>query len=59
MTRYTDAYAREIAAFTEFVRLDKTPSPSGDDGMVALALADAALKSIAEGRVVHLTEILS
>jgi myo-inositol 2-dehydrogenase/D-chiro-inositol 1-dehydrogenase len=59
MTRYTEAYASEIAAFTEFLCRDETPSPSGRDGLIALALADAALKSVVEGRVVALTEILS
>jgi myo-inositol 2-dehydrogenase/D-chiro-inositol 1-dehydrogenase len=33
-------------------------SPSGEDGLIALALADAALKSVAEKRVVRLDEVL-
>ncbi len=32
--------------------------PSGEDGLIALALADAAVKSVAEGRVVKMSEIL-
>jgi myo-inositol 2-dehydrogenase / D-chiro-inositol 1-dehydrogenase len=57
MTRYTAAYANEIAAFIAAVR-DGTPPPAtGDDGLKALALADAALLSVAEGRAVRLTEI--
>jgi myo-inositol 2-dehydrogenase/D-chiro-inositol 1-dehydrogenase len=33
-------------------------SPSGEDGLLALALAEAALKSVAEGRTVRLAEVL-
>jgi myo-inositol 2-dehydrogenase / D-chiro-inositol 1-dehydrogenase len=58
MTRYTAAYAAEIAAFVAALR-DGTPPPAtGHDGLMALALADAALKSVAEGRAVRLAEIL-
>jgi myo-inositol 2-dehydrogenase/D-chiro-inositol 1-dehydrogenase len=52
MTRYTEAYAREIAAFVEAVEKRKAPSPDGRDGLAALLLADAALKSANEGRAV-------
>ena len=58
MTRYTDAYATEIAAFIAVVRDGKAPSPNGNDGLIALALADAALKSVKEGRTVKIEEIL-
>jgi myo-inositol 2-dehydrogenase / D-chiro-inositol 1-dehydrogenase len=58
MTRYTEAYAAEIAAFVGVVTKGTQPSPSGQDGMIALALADAALKSIAEGRAVQVSEIM-
>ena len=58
MTRYTAAYANEIAAFVAALR-DKTRMPTtGQDGLMALALADAALKSVKEARVVRLSEIL-
>ena len=46
MTRYTDAYAAEIAAFIEAVGTGAKTSPSLEDGLIALALADAALQSI-------------
>ena len=50
MTRYTAAYAAEIAAFVAGLR-DGTPlAPSGADGLAALLLADAAVRSVAEGR---------
>jgi myo-inositol 2-dehydrogenase/D-chiro-inositol 1-dehydrogenase len=58
MSRYTAAYAAEIAAFVAALR-DGTPPPTtGHDGLMALALADAALKSVAERRVVRVSEIL-
>lgn len=58
MTRYTEAYAAEIAAFIAVMRDGKAPSPNGRDGMLALALADAANKSVQEGRTVMLSEVL-
>jgi myo-inositol 2-dehydrogenase/D-chiro-inositol 1-dehydrogenase len=58
MTRYTAAYAAEIAAFVKVVEDGAMPSPSGQDGLMALALADAAYRSIAENRTVRLSEIL-
>ncbi|MGO4915043.1 inositol 2-dehydrogenase [Pseudogemmobacter sp. W21_MBD1_M6] len=58
MTRYTAAYAAEIAAFVKAVTEKSVPPTTGHDGLVALALADAALLSVAEGRVVRLSELL-
>ncbi|MES2913591.1 MAG: inositol 2-dehydrogenase [Pseudomonadota bacterium] len=58
MTRYTEAYAAEIAAFIDAMAGKAKASPSGEDGLLALALAEAALKSVAEGRVVKMTEVL-
>jgi myo-inositol 2-dehydrogenase / D-chiro-inositol 1-dehydrogenase len=57
MTRYTAAYAAEIAAFVDTVETGRAPSPSGQDGLKALLLAEAALKSIAEKRAVSVSEI--
>ena len=59
MTRYTEAYAAEIAAFIAVLRGAGAASPSGEDGLAALALAEAALKSVAERRVVSVAEILA
>jgi len=57
MTRYTEAYAAEIAGFIKAVT-DKTPAhPSGEDGLRALALAEAALKSVREARTVRVSEV--
>lgn len=58
MTRYTAAYAAEIAHFIGCLREGRALSPSGEDGLKALALADAALLSLAERRVVDLAEVL-
>jgi myo-inositol 2-dehydrogenase / D-chiro-inositol 1-dehydrogenase len=56
MTRYTDAYAAEIAAFVTATNDNTAPTPSGKDGETALLLAEAALKSVAERRVVNMSE---
>ena len=53
MTRYTEAYANEIAGFIEAMAKGAKATPSGRDGLAALALADAALKSATEGRAVE------
>ncbi|WP_295805797.1 inositol 2-dehydrogenase [uncultured Nitratireductor sp.] len=58
MTRYTEAYAAEIAAFVAAIAGGKPAAPSGEDGLRALALADAALLSVRERRAVKLSEIL-
>jgi myo-inositol 2-dehydrogenase/D-chiro-inositol 1-dehydrogenase len=58
MTRYIDAYAAEIAAFVAAVLGGTIPAPGGRDGLIALALADAALISVAEGRAVRVAEVL-
>jgi myo-inositol 2-dehydrogenase/D-chiro-inositol 1-dehydrogenase len=49
MTRYVAAYANEIAAFINAVSTKTEPSPSGRDGLLALALADAAIESATKG----------
>ncbi|MEX0348436.1 MAG: inositol 2-dehydrogenase [Paracoccaceae bacterium] len=57
MTRYTEAYAAEIAGFIATIRDGAPVSPSGEDGLKALALAEAALKSVTEARSVQVSEI--
>ena len=58
MTRYIAAYANEVAAFIEAVTGGAPTPTTGHDGLMALALAEAALKSVAEGRAVKLAEVL-
>ncbi|PHR93119.1 MAG: inositol 2-dehydrogenase [Blastopirellula sp.] len=57
MTRYIDAYAAEIAAFVKAVKNKSAPTPSGKDGHIALVLSEAALLSVAEARVVKVSEL--
>jgi len=58
MQRYTEAYAAEIAAFVAAVKAGTEPPTTGRDGLMALALAEAALRAAREGRVVQVSEIL-
>ena len=59
MTRYTDAYAAEIAAFIDAIDNGNESTPSAEDGLQALALAEAALLSVKEGRSVKVADVLS
>lgn len=54
MTRYTAAYANEIAAFVKAVAEGTATPTTGLDGLKALELADAALKSAQTGQAVKL-----
>ncbi|MDB9894263.1 inositol 2-dehydrogenase [Reinekea forsetii] len=58
MERYMPAYEAEIRAFVAAVKDGIAPPTTGHDGLMAMALADAALKSVEEGRAVLLSEIL-
>jgi myo-inositol 2-dehydrogenase/D-chiro-inositol 1-dehydrogenase len=54
LERYAEAYRMELSAFLDAVR-DGSPMPVGaEDGRQALVLADAALRSMQEGRPVRL-----
>jgi myo-inositol 2-dehydrogenase/D-chiro-inositol 1-dehydrogenase len=59
MTRYERAYAAEIAAFIAALEGGTAMPVTGEDGMLALALAEAALRSVAEGRAVKVAEVLA
>jgi myo-inositol 2-dehydrogenase / D-chiro-inositol 1-dehydrogenase len=50
MTRYTQAYANEITAFIAAIEQGATISPNGNDGLLALQLADAAIESVKTGK---------
>jgi myo-inositol 2-dehydrogenase/D-chiro-inositol 1-dehydrogenase len=58
MTRYTAAYAAEIETFVAGLRDGAPVAPTGADGLQALALAEAAVRSLAEGRKVGVAEVL-
>jgi myo-inositol 2-dehydrogenase / D-chiro-inositol 1-dehydrogenase len=56
--RYGRAFAAEIGAFVDAVEKGQ-PVPVGfDDGQKALALAEAAIRAVREGRPVKLSEIV-
>ncbi|WP_024844321.1 inositol 2-dehydrogenase [Paracoccus pantotrophus] len=46
MTRYTASYAAEIAEFIACIAKDRPPSATGEDGVIALMLANACLESV-------------
>jgi myo-inositol 2-dehydrogenase/D-chiro-inositol 1-dehydrogenase len=52
MTRYTEAYRAEIGAFVAALEAGRPMAPSGEDGLKALLLAEAAATSAREKRVV-------
>ena len=58
MTRYAVAYAAEIAAFVEALTAGAPTPTTGHDGLMALALAEAAIRSVGERRAVRLAEVL-
>ena len=58
ITRYMDAYRREIEAFVQALSDGAPPPVSGEDGLRALALALAAMASVREGRAVKVNEVL-
>jgi myo-inositol 2-dehydrogenase/D-chiro-inositol 1-dehydrogenase len=55
--RYQEAFDAEISEFVDAVESGRVPSVGFEDGRLALVLAEAALKSIAEARVVAVKEI--
>ena len=59
ITRYAAAYALEIAAFVDALASGARPPVTGEDGLRALALALAAMRSVEEGRRVQVSEVLT
>jgi myo-inositol 2-dehydrogenase/D-chiro-inositol 1-dehydrogenase len=49
LERYADAYRAELEAFLDVVAGDAAPPVTGEDGLRALALADAANVSLSTG----------
>ncbi len=54
LERYEAAYRAELDAFVDAVASGSGPAPSGEDGLAALLLADAATHSARHGEVVRL-----
>ncbi len=58
LQRYNDAFIAETIAFVECIINDTAPLVSGADGLMPVAIAMAAKKSLKEGRAVKISEIL-
>ena len=58
MTRYAAAYAAELEAFVEALTSGAPPPVTGHDGLMALAIAEAAIRSVADGRAVEVAEVV-
>ena len=55
LERYAAAYRAELGAFIDAVNAGTAPDPSGQDGLAALLLADAATLSARTGMAIKLT----
>lgn len=55
--RYAEAFDAEIGAFVDAIENGKAPEVGFEDGRLALVLAEAAIKSVKEGRTVAVSEI--
>jgi myo-inositol 2-dehydrogenase/D-chiro-inositol 1-dehydrogenase len=54
LERYAEAYRAELATFVDCVEKGEAPSPSGEDGLAAQRLADAATLSWRTGEPVRI-----
>jgi myo-inositol 2-dehydrogenase/D-chiro-inositol 1-dehydrogenase len=54
LERYADAYAKEMDAFVSALIDKRPPAPTGEDGLAAQVLADAATEACFSGRPVKL-----
>lgn len=57
LERYMPAYRAEVATFVDACLHDGPVTATGDDGLQALVIAEAATRSHLEGRIVELSEI--
>ena len=53
LERYAEAYRREMTAFLDAIIAGHAPNPSGEDGLKAQILADAATDSAQTGKAVR------
>jgi predicted dehydrogenase len=61
ITRYGKPFAHfyeSIRYFADCVAADKSPEASGHDGLMATAMIEATVRSLAEGRPVQMREVL-
>jgi predicted dehydrogenase len=62
ITRYGKPFAHfyeSIRHFADCVALDQEPQASGHDGLIATAMIQATVRSLAEGRPVKMAEVLA
>ena len=57
LERYMTAFIAEWGAFMEVVLENKTIPVTMDDGVIALAMAEAATTSLSKSTLIHLSEI--
>jgi myo-inositol 2-dehydrogenase / D-chiro-inositol 1-dehydrogenase len=57
LDRFRDAYRLELQAFVDAVRSGRTPEPGPTDAIESLRVADAAERSLKEGRPVRVDEV--
>lgn len=57
LERYMRSYEAEIATFASTCLAGRAPDPTGEDGLKALILAEAAGRSRAEGRTIDIATI--
>ncbi len=55
--RYAEAFAAEIDSFVDSVERGTPVEVGFEDGRLALLLAEAAIRSVAEGRTVKTSEL--
>ena len=58
MQRYTESYLNEMRAFVDSIKKDEQPPATGLDGLEAVRIGLAAMKSVAENRPVKMDTIL-
>jgi myo-inositol 2-dehydrogenase/D-chiro-inositol 1-dehydrogenase len=58
MQRYTESYLNEMQIFIDSIKNDTQPPVTGKDGLVAVAIGMATMKSVKENRPVKLSEII-
>lgn len=58
MSRYAVAYVNEIAAFVDALQTNSAMPTNGNDGLMALALAEAASRSVLSGAQVNVAQLL-
>ena len=57
MQRYTESYLNEMQVFVDSIKNNTQPPATGKDGLAAVAIGLAAMKSVKENRAVKINEI--